>query len=763
MTSVSISNISNITNNSATASGNIDKLESSNKIIQHGFVWATHKNPTINDNKNELGKKDIIGNFSSSLDGLSYATLYYIRAYIKDDEEKVYYSSQTFFTTKTQIEEYGFVWATHKNPTDNDYKVVNNVETNQVGLKFTNNLGKLFIGTIYVKAYCKNKFGVTYGNEINITFTSKGAIANTNIISRSSSEIMLKTLDADSITTDEANLKGNITGSLEIKEYGFVRSVNKNPQYNDAINTDISIDGDLSHNLNNLHYATTYYYKVFVKDNNGIIRYGQEKFFTTQTKTIECGFVWATHKKPTVNDYKVISPYQGRNFGQYVKDLGTMFIGTMYVRSYMLNKFGVTYGNEKEITFNSYGNIAKAEFLELDCADKFIFNINEPMIHINDATVKGTIKTSKQNIKEYGFIWGSSSNLTCSNGNVVNLGNTLPSKEFSYNIKGLSYATLYYYKLYVIDDKGIIYYSREKFFTTGTLIEDYGFVWSTAHNPTISDNIANNGETRKEVDIYNPLPVLRNGANYVRTYVKNKFGVTYGNELDIYVNATGKIAKLNMNSNLGSNSIVISTKYATDITYKNATITANVDKSIDIKKYGFVWAKHKQPTLSDNKIEFNKSPSKSFSHTITNLLPTTVYYYKPYIVDIQDNIHFGSEKFLETKLGASEYGFVCSVNNNPTINDIKINLGTIGNSGEISGKVLGLKPETTYYIKAYTIVANNVIYGNELTFITDKRSFNLKYKKNGNIKTITSIYYKKDGIWKMGTSLNVKVGGEWKK
>lgn len=762
MTSVSISDISNITNNSATVSGNLDKLESSNKIIQHGFVWAAHKNPTINDSKNELGEKDAIGNFSSSLDGLSYATLYYIRAYVKDDNEKIYYSDEIFFTTKTQIDEYGFVWATHTNPTINDYKVINNIKTNQVELEFTNNLGTLFIGRTYIKAYCKNKFGVSYGKEINITFTSKGAIANSNIKSKKSSEIMLKTIDANNITTDEAILRGNITGSLEIEEYGFVRSINTNPNYSDAIQLGVSMSGDLSSKFSRLTYATSYYYKIYVKDKYGIIRYGQEKFFTTQTKTIECGFVWATHINPTVSDYKVVSPSKGRNFGQYIKDLGTMFIGTMYVRSYMMNKFGIEYGNELEITFTSSGEIAKSKFLELDCADRFIFNINEPIININDVAVKGTIKTSKDNIREYGVIWGTDNNLTYSNGTVVNLGNKVPSKEFNYNIQELSYATLYYYKLYVKDNQGIIHYSREKFFTTGTLIEDYGFVWSTAHNPTISDNIVHNGETRNEVDIANPLPVLRNGANYVKAFVKNKFGVTYGNELDIYVNSTGKIANLNMNTHVGCNPIIISTKYATDITYNNATLNAGIDKSINIQKYGFVWSTHTKPTLSDNKIEFNGPPLKAFSHTINDLLPTTLYFYKPYIVDIQNNIYYGSEKFLETKLGASEYGFVCSVNNNPTVNDIKINLGTLGNSGHFSGDIVGLKPETTYHIKAYTIVTNNVIYGNELTFITDKRTFNLRYKINGDIKDITAIYYKKDRIWKTGTSMNVKIGGEWK-
>lgn len=73
--------------------------------------------------------------------------------------------------------------------------------------------------------------------------------------------------------------------------------------------------------------------------------------------------------------------------------------------------------------------------------------------------------------------------------------------------------------------------------------------------------------------------------------------------------------------------------------------------------------------------------------------------------------------FSITGSPVTEKGACCSQSPNPTINSKKsVAPGKQTNNG--SAIMSGLKPETTYYVRAYAKSGANVFYGNELTFTT---------------------------------------------
>jgi len=91
--------ISNISNFSAKAEGSIENFGTESSVVQHGHCWSTNENPTIEDNKTELGTKNTIGNFTSELSNLLDNTTYYVRAYATNIAGTAYGNEINFTAT----------------------------------------------------------------------------------------------------------------------------------------------------------------------------------------------------------------------------------------------------------------------------------------------------------------------------------------------------------------------------------------------------------------------------------------------------------------------------------------------------------------------------------------------------------------------------------------------------------------------------------------------------------------------------------------
>ena len=102
---VTISSATNITEQSFEIGGNIVSTGGLT-IDSYGHCWSTYENPTINDNKNDLGRRSSTGSFSSNIIGLKANTKYYVRAFA-ENEDGISYSQQIEVTT---LESYGDKW-----------------------------------------------------------------------------------------------------------------------------------------------------------------------------------------------------------------------------------------------------------------------------------------------------------------------------------------------------------------------------------------------------------------------------------------------------------------------------------------------------------------------------------------------------------------------------------------------------------------------------------------------------------------------------
>jgi len=74
-----------------------------NELTQHGHCWSTDAEPTVENNKTELGSISKPKTFTSELTNLASNTLYYVRSYITYKNGVVYGTQQELQTLKTGI------------------------------------------------------------------------------------------------------------------------------------------------------------------------------------------------------------------------------------------------------------------------------------------------------------------------------------------------------------------------------------------------------------------------------------------------------------------------------------------------------------------------------------------------------------------------------------------------------------------------------------------------------------------------------------
>ncbi len=70
--------------------------------------------------------------------------------------------------------------------------------------------------------------------------------------------------------------------------------------------------------------------------------------------------------------------------------------------------------------------------------------------------------------------------------------------------------------------------------------------------------------------------------------------------------------------------------------------------------------------------------------------------------------------------GIKRYGHCISLNPDPTTSDIKTEFRSTIGTGEFTSVLYNLEPGTKYYARGYITSGNVLVYGNEITFTTEK-------------------------------------------
>ena len=683
-----------ITSSSFTTGGSIES-DGGAFVTARGVVWNTSTNPTISFSTKTTDGTGI-GNFSSSVTGLTSGVTYYVRAYAtnsvgtKYGPEIIVNSAQAVATLATTtaassitatsassggnitynggatVTASGVVWSTSASPTVAlSTKTSNGAAT---GI-FTSSITGLSPGTLYyVRSYATNAIGTSYGAQISFTTLTSPTLAATTA--------------ASSIASTTATSGGDISsdGGSAVTVRGIVWGTTSNPTT--ALTTKTSDGtgtGAFTSSLTGLTPATTYFVKSYATNAIGT-NYGAEISFTTPavaptlaattaassitgttatsggnissdggSAITASGIVWGTATNPTT--VLTTKTSDGTGTGVFTSSLTGLTPATTYfVKSYATNAIGTNYG--AEISFTTP---AVAPTLAATTAA---------------SSITGTTATSGGNISSdggsaitaSGIVWGTATNpttvLTTKTSDGTGTG------VFTSSLTGLTPATTYFVKSYATNAIGTNYGAEISFTTPavaptlaattaassitgttatsggnittdgGSAVTAKGIVWGTVTNPTIDLSTKTTDGTGSSVFTSSMTGLTPATLYYVRSYATNAIGTNYGAEISFTTLAVAPTLSTTAASSI--------TKYAAT---SGGTIASNGGSVITVS--GICWSTSAEPTISNSKTT-DGTTSGTFSGSITGLTAGTTYYVRAYATNAIGTGYGALESFTTT-------------------------------------------------------------------------------------------------------------------
>ena len=579
----------------------------------------------------------------------------------------------------------------------------------------------------------------------------------------------VSTLQVTNITPFSAIAEAHVLmiNSNEIQLKGFCWSTDPIPTIADDSISVGSGAGAFAASITNLTPNKTYYIRSFAVNDAGIA-YGNQVIFTTLPTipdvltssvtsithhsavvesnvlfnggldVINRGVCWSTSSIPTIDDNMNMC---GNGTGSFVCNImGLLDNTTYFVRAFASNELGTAYGDTITFTTATVPSVTTDSIL-------FVTGFT--------AEIEGNVASDGGlNVVEKGFCWDTIDHPTITNNKVI-YGTGLGS--YVSTVTGLLSNTTYYVRAYATNSAGTAY-GQSLTFTTATIptvvtlpvntitaysaisggevisdggvpIIERGVCWNTTENPTVLYNkiIDTSGLDSFIVFINN---LEHNTTYYIRAYAVNEVGIAYGEQAVFVTSQTIPIV-------ITSQIVSILDTFAI-----SGGIILN-DGGSQILSKGVCWSTIDNPTIT-NYHSNDGSGNDSFSSIINNLIPNTTYFVRAYAIN-SIGIGYGEIFSFKTRtiptlqttivtyitdtLALSggnitsdggtpiiDRGVTWSVNQNPTIDD-NITHDGIG-IGFYTSTLIGLAPNTVYFVRAYASNEIGTAYGEQLNFTT---------------------------------------------
>lgn len=599
--SVVTENVVGVAYTSATVNASI--TDTGNEfIVAKGICLSPSPTPDLNDTVFQAGTGS--EPFSATLDQLTPATTYYVRAFATNTDGTAYGDELSFttkdltvptistavvsnITTTTAISggdisddggmsilERGVCFSLAADPTTADTCVSEGTGAgNYIAL-----MTGLTSNTLYhVRAYATNALGTSYGNDL--TFTTVLLQLAT-----------VSTTAPSSISYSSATSGGNVTSDngAPVTSRGICWSTTSLPTTADSNYTESGGLGAFSAQLTGLASNTTYYVRAFAV-NAGGTSYGNEVSLTTLTMAVPAlttkaisgissnlagsggvistdggsaitakGVCWSINPTPTTANSKTVD---GTGTASYNSTLtGLNPLTTYHVRAYATNGLGTAYGNEVSFTTTDLVNPGPTV----------------PVVGTSTSTITGSS--------------------TASSGG------------------------------YVSSDGGSTVSAR-------------GVCWSLSSDPTLADSCSVDGSGTGFFS--STITGLSGCGNvyYVRAYATNSTGTGYGNQNMV---STGLVA-------------TVTTDDATNISYYTATSGGAItdDGGCPITQKGVAWSYNPTPTIGNPHTQ-DGTDATPFVSDIVNLYANRTYYVRAYATN-NAGTAYGPEKVFTTLTPATPY------------------------------------------------------------------------------------------------------------
>lgn len=295
------------------------------------------------------------------------------------------------------------------------------------------------------------------------------------------------------------------------------------------------------------------------------------------------------------------------------------------------------------------------------------------------ATIKAAIKSiGSSKVTRYGVCWSTSSTPTVDD-KISNLGDCTGAKSYESTISELDAETKYYVRAYAENTEGLAYSDQTLSFTTSTKptipsvstvstsnvtptsavatgritslgnvakITEYGHVWGTSPQPTLSDCAHTSlGEATSAKDFSSEVTDLSAGTKYyIRAYATNPEGTAYGEDLTFTTKDYEAPA--------------VSIGQTSNIQRKSFSVSGEIKSTggISLDDYGHCWSTSQNPTTSDAKTSFgSKSTGGSFNSDITGLDEGTTYYVRAYAVNSKGTSYSSQITVTTTAAGMDKW------------------------------------------------------------------------------------------------------------